>query len=169
MGLPALDAFPRKLWSRLAAREIRRTRPAMIWPIRIPPATVPLREMIASYLGLSRGITISPEQVWVTGGFQGALSLIISAVLRPGDAVWVEDPGYPPARDALLAARARLVPIPVDGHGMRVDTAIETGAESAPGAGHAHPSKPARRHFVAGAAAVATGVGRAVRRLDTGR
>jgi GntR family transcriptional regulator/MocR family aminotransferase len=27
MGLPALDAFPRKLWSRLAAREIRRTGP----------------------------------------------------------------------------------------------------------------------------------------------
>ncbi len=124
MGLPALDAFPRKLWSTLAAREIRRiTGDDLAYPD--PAGHRPLREMIASYLGLSRGITISPEQVRVTGGFQGALSLIISAILRPGDAVWVEDPGYPPARDALLASRARLVPVPVDDDGMRVETAIK--------------------------------------------
>jgi GntR family transcriptional regulator/MocR family aminotransferase len=84
-----------------------------------------LRETIAGYLGLSRGITIGPEQVLVTGGFQGALSLIIRAVLHPGDAAWVEDPGYPPAREALLASRARLVPVPVDSHGMCVDAAIQ--------------------------------------------
>jgi GntR family transcriptional regulator/MocR family aminotransferase len=124
MGLPALDAFPRKLWSTLAAREIRRiTGDDLAYPD--PAGHHPLREMIAAYLGLSRGITISADQVWVTGGFQGALSLITSAVLRPGDAVCVEDPGYPPARDALLAARARLVPVPVDSHGMHVETAIE--------------------------------------------
>ena len=40
MGLPALDAFPRKLWSRLAAREIRRITGPTIWPIRIPRVTV---------------------------------------------------------------------------------------------------------------------------------
>ena len=125
MGLPALDAFPRKLWTRLAAREIRRNRRRMNLAYPDPAGHRPLREMISQLSRPQPGHHGSPEQVWVTGGFQGALSLIISAVLRPGDAVWVEDPGYPPARDALLAARARLMPVPVDGHGMKVDTAIE--------------------------------------------
>jgi len=123
MGLPALDAFPRKLWSTLAAREIRRiTRDDLAYPD--PAGHRPLREMIAGYLGLSRGITINADQVWVTGGFQGALSLIIGAILRAGDTVWVEDPGYSPAREALLAARARLAPVPVDDQGMQVETVI---------------------------------------------
>ena len=127
MGLPALDAFPRKLWSTLAAREIRRTAADdLAYPD--PAGHCPLREAIAAYLGLSRGITVSPDQVWVTGGFQGALSLITCAVLRAGDAAWVEDPGYPPARDALLASRVELIPVPVDDHGMRIDV----GASRAP-------------------------------------
>ena len=123
MGLPALDAFPRKLWSSLAAREIRRiTADDLAYPD--PAGHRPLREAIAAYLGLSRGIAVSPDQVWVTGGFQGALSLIINAMLRAGDAAWVEDPGYLPARHALRASRAELIPVPVDHHGMRIDVAI---------------------------------------------
>lgn len=67
MGLPALDAFPRKLWSTLAAREIRRiTADDLAYPD--PAGHRPLREAIAAYLGLSRGITVSPDQVWLTGG-----------------------------------------------------------------------------------------------------
>lgn len=123
MGLPALDAFPRKLWSTLAACEIRRiAADDLAYPD--PAGHRPLREAIAAYLGLSRGITVSADEVWVTGGFQGALSLIIHAILRPGDAVWVEDPGYLPARDALQASRAELIPVPVDHHGMRIDKAV---------------------------------------------
>lgn len=123
MGLPALDTFPRKLWSSLAAREIRRIAPDdLAYPD--PAGHRPLREAIAAYLGLSRGMTVSPDQIWITGGFQGALSLIISVILRSGDAVWVEDPGYLPARDALRASRAELIPVPVDAHGMRIDVAI---------------------------------------------
>ncbi len=124
MGLPGLDAFPRKLWSTLTARETRQLRPADL-ALRDPAGYRPLREAIAVYLGISRCIACAPEQVWVTGGFQGALSLIISAVLRQGDAVWVEDPGYPPAREALLTAGAKLVPVRVDSHGAQVDLARE--------------------------------------------
>jgi GntR family transcriptional regulator/MocR family aminotransferase len=45
----------------------------------------------------------------------------------PKDRVWIEEPGYPSARQAFIAAGARLVPIPVDHEGMRVAEAIRHG------------------------------------------
>ncbi|GAV36864.1 HTH-type transcriptional regulatory protein GabR [Roseomonas sp. TAS13] len=54
----------------------------------------------------------------VTSGTQQALRLCAEVLLRPGDAVWMEDPGYPSARRILEACGARLVPVPVDRHGL---------------------------------------------------
>ncbi len=39
--------------------------------------------------------------------------------MRPGQAAWVEDPGYQGAQAAFRAAGARLIPIPVDAEGVR--------------------------------------------------
>ena len=119
LGLPALDAFPRTVWSRLTARSARQaSAPDLAYP---DAAGLPaLREAIAAYLGVARGIACSPDGVLVTSGFQGALSLIAHAVLVPGDAVAVEDPGYFLARDALAQAGVRLVPVPVDNAGLDV-------------------------------------------------
>jgi GntR family transcriptional regulator/MocR family aminotransferase len=123
MGLPALDAFPRKLWSRLAARRARDFSDAtMIAP---DPVGHPfLREAIASYLAIARGIVCSPEQVIVTAGYQGALGLITRTLLSAGDAVWLEEPGYFLARQGLEAAGARLVPVAVDSEGLDVEAGI---------------------------------------------
>ena len=119
LGLPALDAFPRTLWSRLAVREARAVRvDDLAYPD--PSGHPALRDEIATYLGLSRGIVCDPAQVLVTGGYQGALTLITRALLLAGDRVWVEDPGYHMTRDGLRDARARLVPVPVDANGLCV-------------------------------------------------
>src|SRR4051812_21696549 len=103
MGLPALDAFPRKLWSRLAARRARGlTTAAMVYQdLRGDPA---LRQAIAGYLAIARGVVCRADQVFITAGFQGALGLIARALLAPRDRVWIEDPGYFLARDALHRA-----------------------------------------------------------------
>ena len=45
-------------------------------------------------------------------------------LLDPGNAVWTEDPGYLGARGALLAAGARLVPVPVDAEGIDVEAGL---------------------------------------------
>jgi GntR family transcriptional regulator/MocR family aminotransferase len=119
LGLPALDAFPRTLWSRLVAREVRTLGTTGLgYPD--PMGDPGLREAIAAYLGLSRGLTCGPEQVLVTGGFQGALAVIARTLLRVGDGVWIETPGYFLARDGLHAAGAALTPVPVDGDGLCV-------------------------------------------------
>jgi GntR family transcriptional regulator/MocR family aminotransferase len=123
MGLPALDAFPRKAWSRLAVREVRAlSSDRMAYPDAA--GYRPLREAIAAYLAIARGVACAPHQVFVTGGYQGALGLIGRTVLRRGDAVWFEDPGYHLARQSLEATGARLVPVPVDADGFDVGQAV---------------------------------------------
>jgi GntR family transcriptional regulator/MocR family aminotransferase len=123
MGLPALDVFPRKLWSRLAARCARRL---PIEALRHPSVNgfLPLREAIASYLAVSRSIRCSADQIIITAGFQGGLALAMNAFLSRGDDVWFEDPGYLLARWGLQAAGARLVPLPVDEEGLDVEAGI---------------------------------------------
>jgi GntR family transcriptional regulator / MocR family aminotransferase len=123
MGLPALDAFPRKLWTRLVAREARSLSiGGLSYPD--PAGDRGLREAISAYLAISRGVACAPEQVFVTGGYQGALSLVARTLLEPGAEVWFEDPGYHLARRALAGAGARLVPVPVDDDGICIEEAI---------------------------------------------
>jgi GntR family transcriptional regulator/MocR family aminotransferase len=113
MGLPALDVFPRKLWSNLTVQAARSTQPADL--AEADPAGLPeLRQAIATYLGVARGIRCSPDQVLVTAGYQGALSLARSVLVKPGDPVWLEDPGYHLTRQAMETAGARVVPVRVD-------------------------------------------------------
>jgi GntR family transcriptional regulator/MocR family aminotransferase len=122
-GVPAFDAFPRKLWCRLAARHAGRLGPAeMGYPA--------LRVAIATYLGVARGITCSPAQVFVTAGFTGALDLITRVLLRPGDRVWLEDPGFPRTRQALTLAGAEVVPVPVGEEGLDVRQGLTRAAEA---------------------------------------
>ncbi|KAF1042193.1 MAG: HTH-type transcriptional regulatory protein GabR [Herbaspirillum frisingense] len=124
MGIPALDAFPRKIWARLAARAVRATRPAdMLYP---PPAGLAtLRAEIARYLQLSRGLCCTPEQVIVTAGYRDSLNLVTRALLKTGDKVWVEDPGYPPTGALLREAGMQLVGVPVDDDGLQVAQGVK--------------------------------------------
>ncbi|MGZ7079594.1 MAG: aminotransferase-like domain-containing protein, partial [Thermoanaerobaculia bacterium] len=64
------------------------------------------------------------DQVILVRGAQHAIDLIARVLLKPGDLVWVEDPGYLAARTLLQRAGAVLVPIPVDGEGLDVDAGV---------------------------------------------
>lgn len=129
IGTPALDLFPREVWARLVTRRIR-SAPVSTLGYQDYAGYRPLRELIAAYLGVARGVRCTAEQVIVTLGAQEALHLAAHTLLDPGDAAWIEDPGYPGARGALLSADARLVPIPVDRDGLDVTTAIATCPEA---------------------------------------
>ncbi len=132
-GVPALDEFPVALWSRLTTRRWRR---APVLDYGDPGGYAPLRHAIAEYVRLARGARCLPEQVIVTGGSQQGVDLAARVLLDPGDAVWMEDPGYPGARAALLAAGARVVPVPVDPDGL----VVEAGERLAPAARLAYAS-----------------------------
>jgi GntR family transcriptional regulator/MocR family aminotransferase len=129
LGLPALDAFPRKTWGRLAARNLRALNlTSMAYPESAGYG--PLRHAIATYLGISRGIACTAEQVFVTAGYRAGLDLVCRALLKPGDEGWFEDPGYLFARQFLRAAGMRLTPIPVDDEGLDVSYGIQHAANA---------------------------------------
>ncbi|RKH59961.1 PLP-dependent aminotransferase family protein [Corallococcus aberystwythensis] len=118
-GVPALDLFPTALWARTVTRVHARASTGLL-DGGDPSGHAPLREAIATHVSASRGVRCVPEQVFITAGTQQAFDEILRLALDPGDSVWVEDPGYPGARRAVLAAGGRPVPIPVDGDGLDV-------------------------------------------------
>jgi GntR family transcriptional regulator/MocR family aminotransferase len=122
-GVPALDAFPFKVWERLVVRYWRRPSPDLLC-YGHPAGYRPLREAIASYLGAARGVVCGPEQVIIVTGAQKGIDLAGRLLLDQGDKVWVEDPCYPNARRALLGTGAHPIPVPVDKEGLNIDNAI---------------------------------------------
>nr|WP_321930371.1 PLP-dependent aminotransferase family protein [Paraburkholderia guartelaensis] len=128
-GLPALDAFPVKLWNRLVSHRARSGGRAMLaYPD--PAGYRPLREHIATYLGLSRGVTCPPEQVFVTSGYRATLELVLCSLARPNDSVWYEDPGYLLARGFLAETGVQLVAVPVDEEGINVERGTQLDAQA---------------------------------------
>ena len=126
-GQPPLDLFPYALWARLIARRARQSLPAHAG-YQPPAGYAPLREAIATHIGITRGVRCTADQIIITSGTQGALDLATRTLLAPGDAAWLEEPGYFGARGAILAAGGRLVPVPVDEAGIDV----EAGRQRAP-------------------------------------
>ncbi len=119
-GEPGLDLFPYEVWARLIARRARQSVRAFAH-YQPPAGYFPLREAIAAQIGVTRGVRCTPEHIIMTAGSQGALDLAARTLLSPGEAAWLENPGYFGARGALLAAGARLVPVPVDEQGLVVE------------------------------------------------
>jgi GntR family transcriptional regulator/MocR family aminotransferase len=120
LGTPALDLFPVGLWSQLASRRLRSATSSQLDYGDCPA----LREAIAGYVESARGTRCSADEVLVVGGTQRALDLVSRLVLDTGDAAWLEEPGYPGARAALLAAGARIVPVPVDAEGLDIEAGM---------------------------------------------
>src|SRR5438067_8277068 len=123
IGQPDLHSFPIEIWSRLAARDARRTRVKAL-QYGDPQGFAPLRELIAQYVRLSRGVRCEPSQVLVTSGSQQGLDIATRVLLDPGVEAWVEDPGYWLVRHALQAHRCTAVPVPVDGEGLDVAAGV---------------------------------------------
>jgi len=116
-----LDPLAAREWGRAMVRYWRHPS-AELMRQRDPSGWRPLRAAIAAYLGAVRAVRCDPEQVMIVSGAQAGLDLAARLLLDPGESAWVEEPGYPGLRAALLAAGAVAVPVPVDGEGLSVAT-----------------------------------------------
>ena len=118
VGMPRIDHFPFDVWNRLEARRWRR--PDHHFGYGDPAGFLPLRELLCVYLQASRGVRCTPQQIIITSGSQQALFLLSTILLAPGDAAWMESPGYRGASGTLQANGVRVFPVPVDGEGLDV-------------------------------------------------
>jgi GntR family transcriptional regulator/MocR family aminotransferase len=121
-GLADAGEFPFELWARLLAKSWRRPSQALASG-GVPGGFLPLRQAIADYLRLLRGVRCEPEQVIIMSGTRQGLDLSARLLLADGAAVWLEDPGYLGLRGPLAASGARLVPLPVDAEGIDLSRA----------------------------------------------
>lgn len=114
-GLADLRLFPfDELRSLLA--DVLRGRPVRHLGYGDPAGQPRLLAALDTYLRRMRAF--APGRIVVTHGSQEGIFLLAQMLLAPGDSVAVEELGYPPAWSALVAAGARLEPVPVDADGI---------------------------------------------------
>jgi GntR family transcriptional regulator/MocR family aminotransferase len=119
-GLPDASLFPHDRWRRLLSRQLRSeiVREGVYGD---PAGHQGLREAIARHIGVARGVEASADDVIVVSGTQQALDVVARTVLRPGERVAVEDPGYHLVRWLFESLGVRVSGVPVDQHGLIVE------------------------------------------------
>jgi DNA-binding transcriptional MocR family regulator len=114
-------APPALPWLPEVARQAVEDLPAHLLDAGFDPIGTPaLRQAIADRY-TARGLPTTPDQIMVTIGAQHAIALLSRALIGRGDRAVTEVPIYPHAYEALRAAGARLVPVPVAPHDVDDD------------------------------------------------
>jgi GntR family transcriptional regulator / MocR family aminotransferase len=117
IGQPDPALFPLTEWRHCIVSSLQQS-PANYGD---PAGSAELRRSLAHWIGMSRGVDVGPDQLVVTAGAQHAIYLVARVLLRPGDTVAVEDPGYPPIRRLFISLGIRVIAVPVDANGIVVD------------------------------------------------
>ena len=118
-GIPALDALPIRRWGMLYRRVcMEASLPALSY--MEPDACRVLQEALAQRLARMRGIRCEPEQIAITNGAVHAIALLARVLLGEGRTAIVEDPVTVDIPRILSTGGARIVAIPTDDAGLRV-------------------------------------------------
>ena len=116
---PDVQLFPLALWNRLRGRVLRNTQYSLLhYNSEAVLGFRPLRENLATYLRDSRGVVCEWWQIAITTGSQQALFLLAHLLLKAGDRVIMENPGYSGAVRAWESARANIHYAPIDEQGV---------------------------------------------------
>jgi GntR family transcriptional regulator/MocR family aminotransferase len=119
-GVPDITQVPQRKLAQITARLARTMAPGLL-SYSSGGGHAALHRSLAVYLRQARSVVCEPEQIVVTEGVQQAIDLITRVLGDPGDAAWVEEPGYWGTRSVLKVNGIRLQPMPVDAEGMRTE------------------------------------------------
>ncbi|MDJ1131798.1 PLP-dependent aminotransferase family protein [Streptomyces iconiensis] len=120
-GTPALSAFPMARWQESVRRAYARADAASLG---YGPAegSGALRNHVAALVARSRSLVAGTNRVLITSGATQAMDILVRALVTgPGDVIVIEDPGHTVLRQVFGFSSATVVPVPVDGEGLRVE------------------------------------------------
>jgi GntR family transcriptional regulator/MocR family aminotransferase len=120
-GSPDLSAFPRSAWLRAVRDALAGMRDAD-FGYTDPHGSDVLRLALRDYLGRVRGVVADAGRVVITSGWSQGRTLLCRALVSQGARrIAVEDPCHDEVRQSVASAGLELVPVPVDGEGLRID------------------------------------------------
>jgi DNA-binding transcriptional MocR family regulator len=118
-GIPAPELYPLDDFRQAMTHVLDSMGQTLLQPCPVE-GYYPLRQTIARRMA-GRGATVRAENILIVTGSQQGLDLIARAFLRAGDEVVMETPSYLGALQIFGAAGARLLSVPLDEEGMRLD------------------------------------------------
>ncbi|MEV6321077.1 PLP-dependent aminotransferase family protein [Nocardia sp. NPDC051787] len=117
-GAPCIEAIDPAAWRRAWRTAADHTPLVRKDRAGEPEFRTAVTEHLLRHRGLGAG---SATTLLATAGTSSAVGELAAALLRPGAAIAMEDPGYQRAAGAFEAAGVDVLPVPVDAHGLRVD------------------------------------------------
>ncbi|NIM99767.1 MAG: aminotransferase class I/II-fold pyridoxal phosphate-dependent enzyme [candidate division Zixibacteria bacterium] len=129
-GLPAPELFPIQQLKK-ACKKVLDTYGPKALQYSLTLGVLPLRQILAERLS-QKGMTLTVDNIFITGGSQQGLDLIAKVFLNEGDAVLCENPTYLGAIQAFNVLRPKYVTVEMDEEGMIVEQAEERIEEHKP-------------------------------------
>lgn len=123
-GHAAVDLFSYQQWYEVSKKILKNLKQ---YPLGYEDAMgyEPLRNEIARYLRISRGVKCETGQVIIVNGSQQGLNLIVQSLLKRGDAIWLEDPGYHGMKFVCTNMEINICAVPVEKDGIDVNFGIK--------------------------------------------
>ncbi|MHC0037792.1 MocR-like pyridoxine biosynthesis transcription factor PdxR [Pseudoneobacillus sp. C159] len=90
-----------------------------------PQGNAILRNTISKHVNEFRDIETNPSSILITSGAQQALHLVVQCLLKPGDAVVIEDPSYHYSLPIFKSAGLKIFYLPVNSDGLNPNELLE--------------------------------------------
>jgi len=119
VGIPDPDHYPSRKLKEILDKIVKE-KPRIILQLSPSEGCYPLRAALADWIPHDDK-PIDPNEIFITNGAVQALYIVSQALLAPGETVVVESPTSMNSLKTFRAARAKIIDIPVDQQGMRVD------------------------------------------------
>src|SRR5213080_4630555 len=118
-GTPAIDLLPAEMLNAIFAEGLVRARQSALGYCPVE-GLLSLRRDIAMRMR-NRGVAVDAQHILILSGSTQGIGLVGRFLLNPGDEVVVEVPTYLGAIQTFRALNARVIGVPTDSEGIRVD------------------------------------------------